>query len=50
MKYLNSERLNIKIPKYEEVINAFIPSEIYIPLCIQYAEEHLLESRPIFPP
>ena len=33
MKYLNSERLNIKIPKYEEVINAFIPSEIYIPLC-----------------
>lgn len=32
MKLLNSEKLNMKIPKYEKVINAFIPSKIYIPL------------------
>ena len=32
MKLLNSEKLNMKIPKYETLINAFIPSKIYIPL------------------
>jgi len=32
MKALNTEKLNINIPIFEEVVNAFIPSEIYVPL------------------
>ena len=32
MKALNTEKLNFNIPSFEEVVNAFIPSEIYVPL------------------
>lgn len=38
MKLLNSEKLNIHFPRYESVTNAFIPSEIYVPL---YDNENL---------